>query len=134
MILLNIPLNLILIWPLGTGGLALSTAICAALNLAILTRLLHKRIQRLPRQADQAIPSAPLHEVAACLPRILLATALMAAAAFGALRLTQHLLGPDVAYSGIRLAAALFAGVLVYYLAAKFLKCRELPELLSRGS
>jgi len=132
-VLLNIPLNLILIWPLGTGGLALSTAICAALNLAILTRLLNKRIQSFA-QTDQAVPSAPLAEVAACLPRILLATALMAAAAFGALRLAEHLVGPSVAYSGIRLAAALFAGVLVYYLAAKFLKCREIPELLSRGS
>ena len=133
MVLLNIPLNLILIWPLGTGGLALSTAICAALNLIILTRLLHKRIQLLP-QADQTIPPAPLREVAACLPRILLATALMGAAAYGALVLAERLVGPAVRYSGIRLAAGLFAGILVYYLAAKFLRCRELPELLDKGS
>lgn len=133
LVALNIPLNLILIWPLGTGGLALSTAICAALNLAILTRLLHKRIRSLA-QTDQAIPSAPLAEVAACLPWIVLATVLMAAAAYGALEFSEHLLGPAVAYSGIRLAAGLFAGVLVYYLAARILKCRELPELLGKAS
>ncbi|NIA06734.1 MAG: murein biosynthesis integral membrane protein MurJ [Actinobacteria bacterium] len=133
MVLLNIPLNLILIWPLGTGGLALSTAICAALNLAILTRLLHKRIRGLT-QTDQAVPPSPLGEVAACLPRVLLATALMAAAAYGALILTEHLVGPAVAYSGLRLAAGLFVGVLVYYFAARVLKCRELPELLGSGS
>ena len=133
MVLLNIPLNLILIWPLGTAGLALSTAICAALNLAILTRLLNKRIQGFA-QNDQAVPSAPLAEVAACLPRILLATVLMAAAAYAALRLAQYLVGPSVAYSGIRLAAGLFVGVLVYYFAARILKCRELPELLSKDS
>ena len=133
MVLLNIPLNLILIWPLGTGGLALSTAICAALNLIILTRLLHKRIRALP-QTDQPLPVAPLGEVAACLPRILLATVLMAAAAFGALKLAHRIVGPDVAWSGIRLAAGLIAGALVYYLTARILKCRELPELLGKAS
>lgn len=40
---LNLILNLSLIWPLGTGGLALSTAICAALQVGILLRTLLKR-------------------------------------------------------------------------------------------
>ncbi len=40
MVGLNFALNLILIWPLGTAGLALSTALCAFLQVAILLRLL----------------------------------------------------------------------------------------------
>lgn len=40
MIGLNLALNLVLIWPLGTGGLALSTAVCATIQVAILLRRL----------------------------------------------------------------------------------------------
>jgi len=43
MIVLNFILNLILIWPLGTGGLGLSTAICAFLQVGILLTILIKR-------------------------------------------------------------------------------------------
>jgi len=45
MILLNLFLNLVLIWPLGTGGLALSTAICATIQVIILLKLLIRRYQ-----------------------------------------------------------------------------------------
>ncbi len=137
LVLLNIPLNLILIWPLGTGGLALSTAICAALNLAILTRLLSRKIEKLPagsEQADEVQRAGPLREVAAALPKIILATALMGAAAYGALVLTEKWVGPGVGQSGLRLGAAVLAGLAVYYLAARLLGCRELDELLGRDS
>lgn len=40
---INIMLNLILIWPLGAAGLALSTAICSYLQIAILLSVLRKR-------------------------------------------------------------------------------------------
>jgi len=36
-------LNLTLIWPLGTGGLALSTAICSYLQVIVLISVLKKR-------------------------------------------------------------------------------------------
>lgn len=36
MVLLNLTLNLVLVWPLGAGGLAWSTAICAAIQCVIL--------------------------------------------------------------------------------------------------
>jgi len=42
---LNVVLNLVLIWPLGTGGLALSTAICATLQAAVLLSLLVRYYQ-----------------------------------------------------------------------------------------
>ncbi|MCK4850401.1 MAG: murein biosynthesis integral membrane protein MurJ [Phycisphaerae bacterium] len=137
LVALNIPLNLILIWPLGTGGLALSTAICAALNLAILTRLLSRKIEKLPvsaEHADKVQAHQPLREVAAALPKIILATALMGAAAYGALVVTTRWVGSGVGQSGVRLGAAVLAGVVVYYLAARLLGCKELDELLGRDS
>lgn len=42
MVALNLGLNLILIWPLGTGGLALSTAFCATIQVTILLRRLSR--------------------------------------------------------------------------------------------
>jgi len=137
LVALNIPLNLILIWPLGTGGLALSTAICAALNLVILTRLLSRRIEKLPmgsEQADQVRQVGPLREVGAALPRIVLATVLMGGAAYGALVLSEKWVGSAVGLSGVRLGGAVLAGVLVYYLSARLLGCKELDELLGRDS
>jgi len=43
MVAVNFVLNCILVWPLGVGGLALSTAFCASLQAAILLRMLLKR-------------------------------------------------------------------------------------------
>jgi len=43
MIALNLLLNVLLIWPLATGGLALSTSLCATLQVIILLRILIKR-------------------------------------------------------------------------------------------
>jgi putative peptidoglycan lipid II flippase len=42
-VVLNIVLNLTLIWPLGAGGLALSTAICSYVQVGIMLWLLHRR-------------------------------------------------------------------------------------------
>ena len=42
-VLVNIVLNLTLIWPMGIGGLALSTAVCSYLQVAILVFCLRKR-------------------------------------------------------------------------------------------
>ena len=42
-VLVNIVLNLTLIWPLGTAGLALSTAICSYLQVGILVVVLRRR-------------------------------------------------------------------------------------------
>ena len=43
-VIVNIILNLTLVWPLGTGGLALSTAVCSYLQVAILLIMLRKRL------------------------------------------------------------------------------------------
>ena len=76
----------------------------------------------------------PLHEVARALPRIILATALMGLAAYGAMELATRWVGSAVAQSGIRLLAGLLAGLVVYYVSAKLLGCKELDELLGRDS
>ncbi len=48
MALLNLALNLALIWtPLGVGGLALSTAACAVLQVAVMNRLMRRRVAAL---------------------------------------------------------------------------------------
>ena len=136
LVALNVPLNLILIWPLGTGGLALSTAICAALNLTILTYLLRKRISDLSESAGLADEESkgPLRRVVGSLPKIVIATALMGVGAYGGLAVAERLVGTEVAQSGIRLAAGVGLGLAVYYAAAKLLGCKELDDLLGRDS
>jgi putative peptidoglycan lipid II flippase len=42
-VVLNVGLNLTLIWPLGVGGLALSTALCSYVQVGILLWLLHRK-------------------------------------------------------------------------------------------
>jgi len=43
-VVVNVSLNLILVWPMGTAGLALSTAICSYLQVVILVIALSKRL------------------------------------------------------------------------------------------
>jgi putative peptidoglycan lipid II flippase len=66
----NFLLNITLIWPLGTGGLAASTAICSYLQITILAVLLRKRLGH-----------SVLEGFALTAVKTALATALMAAAA-----------------------------------------------------
>jgi len=137
LVALNIPLNTILIWPLGTGGLALSTAICASLNFLILAHLLWKKIARraeADQQAGQTQVAKAMRQVAHSLPKILLATAAMAAAAYGAMALAGRWFGMAVQQSGIRLGFGLGTGLVVFYLAAKLLGCKELAELVGKDS
>ncbi len=54
-LVLNVILNLILMWPLKQGGIALSTTICSFLNCAILLYLLRKELGNI--HLGQIIPS-----------------------------------------------------------------------------
>lgn len=45
-VVLNLILNLVLIWPMGTAGLALSTSLCSYLQVAILLKGLVKKFGR----------------------------------------------------------------------------------------
>ncbi len=65
----NIALNLVLIWLLGTGGLALSTALCSYLQVVILAVMLRKQLG-----------SAIFEALAVTLAKTIAATLLMSAA------------------------------------------------------
>ena len=48
MVFINFTLNLTLIWPLGTAGLAWSTAVCAVVQCVVLSTLIHQRYVKHP--------------------------------------------------------------------------------------
>src|SRR5690606_14644009 len=106
-LLINVILNLVLMFPLQHVGLALATAIAAWVNAALLYRGLitrgHYRMDaRLRRR----------------LPRIGLATLLMIGAALGLAWLLDGPLHGDGALSFLALGAVVLAGLFVYGAAA----------------
>ncbi len=115
MIVLNFVLNLVLIWFLGVGGLALSTAISASLQalllLVMLRRMFGITIER---------------ELLAGVGKVLLATVIMSAAGFAAL---QALASQS---SVLQLAVGVPVCAGVYAVTAFILKIRELKLLFQR--
>jgi len=117
----NVVLNLTLIWFMGTAGLALSTAICSYLQVVILVSALRRRIGH-----------SILDGLAATLLKTAAATILMSAAALAIMYILKDM--PDNRlFNVVRLAAAVPAAVVVFVLAAKFLRIKEL-SLLSGGA
>lgn len=115
MIALNLALNLLLIWPLGTGGLALSTAICAVVQVGILLSLLIKRYQL---NITEGIRSS--------LAKTLAATLVMTVGCQG----LDHVLGPRGPL--IQLIQLLLVGAGLYGGASWLLRNPELQVLLRR--
>ena len=115
MIGLNFLLNLILIWPLATGGLALSTAICATIQVAVLWRLLARRHQL--RIGG---------EVASTLAKTVIATVVMALACWLCLDATSQSSALVQLIVAVPISAAVFAG------ASLLLKNEQIRELFSR--
>ncbi len=114
-VVVNVCLNLTLVWFLGTGGLAASTALCSYLQVAILTLVLRRQLgpgilAGLGRAILQTIA------VTACMEAALLAVMAM---------LREH--APL-----IRLAVAVPVAAGVYLLAAKLLHVEMLSLLLGR--
>ena len=117
----NIVLNLTLIWFMGTAGLALSTAICSYLQVAILVFVLRRRIGH-----------SILDGLAVTLLKTAAATILMCAAALAIMHILKD--APDNRlFNIVRLATAVPAAVTVFVLTAKFLRIKEL-SLLSGGA
>ena len=116
MILLNVPLNLILVWPLAEGGLALSTVLCAVIQVIWLGRILARRMGAL---SWWAIGPSVLRTAGATLAMTII-VAIVDAMWLG-----------DV-HVGARLAALVTVGVLVFVAVAAALKHPELKEL-ARG-
>lgn len=116
-VVLNIVLNLTLIWFMGTAGLALSTAICSYLQVAILLSVLRKRFG--PRLFEH-LPTTLL--------KTLCATLLMALAAAALLKLMAGLTYSRW-HNVIRLLAVVPTAAAVYVLAAKLLRIEILSLL-----
>jgi len=123
MVGINVAMNLGLIWPLGESGLAVSTALCSALQFGVLT-ILWKRT------SGRALGAGWISVV----PFVM--TLVMGACVLGVLRGT-HAMGLDSAswaHSGLRLASSVAAGGGVYLALAVFLHRPEIRLLLSRNA
>jgi len=108
----NIVLNLTLMWFLGTGGLAASTAICSYLQVTILMTVLYRRLG--PDILDGFAPA---------LLKTTAATLCMSGAVVIALAFSKDL--PNI----FKLLLAVPSGVVIYLLAAKFLRIEMLSLL-----
>jgi putative peptidoglycan lipid II flippase len=120
-VVLNLGLNLALVFVLGSAGLALATSITAGVNLAILTWLARRRLAVLA-----------LRPVAASAMRALAASLACGAAAWGALEGMGSLLPGDGL--GARLARVLVplaVGAAAFLGAGIGLRCPEAGELLA---
>ena len=116
-VVVNIVLNLTLIWFMGTAGLALSTAICSYLQVAILVLALRRRLGH-----------SILDGFCATLLKTIVAMALMALVGGGIISIMGNL--PDNRWFNIlRLAAVVPSAAAVYLLAAKLLRIEMLSLL-----
>ena len=115
----NIVLNLTLIWPLGTAGLALSTAICSYLQVVILVLVLRKRFE-----------NSILEGLWPTLVKIIAATAGMCLVG-GTIAYLMWGLPQSRWYNVLRLAAIVPSAAGVYILGAKLLHIEMLSLLFS---
>ncbi len=121
-VIVNVILNLVLIWPMGTAGLALSTAICSYLQVAILLPLLSKRLHH---------PILDYVFIMTFVKKIVVAVIVMSAVALGIIFMLAKL--PDNRSINIlRLAIIVPVSAGVYITAAKLLGIKEL-SLLTGG-
>ena len=109
-VVINIILNLILIWFMGTAGLALSTAVCSYMQVIILLMILRKRFGR-----------SILDGLFAVAAKSVLAAGIMFVAAMIILKLLENL--PfTFSFDITRLIIIVPLSALVYLFASKFLR------------
>jgi putative peptidoglycan lipid II flippase len=120
---LNFTCNMILVWPMAEGGLALSTVISALFQTAALSWILQQRCAHLEWR-----------RIGASALRTLLAAAVMGAAVWAAVWLAAPALVPEGRWLyAVQLAGGVGAGAVVFFAAARLLGMSELGDLLSRG-
>jgi len=120
---LNFVCNLILVWPMAEGGLALSTVISALFQTAVLAWFLQQRCAGLEWRA---IGSSAL--------RTLLAAAVMGAAVWAAVYWAAPMaLGPGRRLYAVQLFGGVAIGAAVFFVATRVLRMTELGDLLRRG-
>ncbi len=116
----NIVLNLILIWFLGTAGLACATAVCSYLQVIILVTALRRSLRK------QGLGNSILDGFASTLGKTIVATLCMSATIAATLGFSKN--WGDV----FRLLLVVPSAAAVYLLAAKFLHI-EMLSLLTGG-
>ena len=119
----NVVLNLTLIWFMGTGGLALSTAVCSYLQVFILVAVLRKRIGH---SFMQGLPATVLKTAAA--------TFLMTVVSGGVLCLMRNLPkgAGGLKFDIFRLVAVVLSSVVVYYICAVIMRNEGLSLVVRR--
>lgn len=121
MVLLNLTLNLSLIWSLGAAGLAWSTAISAAGQVVLLVLVLGKRVDR---PIDDSVVSS--------WTRTMIATTVMAAALFAVLYFIDVARLSWTQSAGLLLGMVLL-GMAVFFALARLMRAEELAWLRKRG-
>ncbi len=121
-VLLNLVLNFTLIWRMGTAGLALSTAICSYVQVAILGRALRKKL-------GDSIGKGLVITIV----KTLIATAIMLGVGIVIMNLMASLPYNKV-FNVARLAVVVPSTALVYWLAAKLLKIDMLSLISGKGA
>ena len=121
MVVLNLTLNLALVWPMGAAGLALSTAISAIIQNMLMLRVLRKHVDH---PVDKTVWKA--------WGRIVMFTLAMAGAVFVAglffddpAKLTKKMIY-------VQLTTMILVGAGVYFAAAWFSKAEEISWLRRR--
>lgn len=120
MVGLNLTLNMVFIWSLREGGLALSTSLCAVLQVVLLLYILRGRLDGQGQLG--------LGQIMHSLGKTLLATSIMAIVCLGALQIAPQA-GGTVLARAERLFLPITAGVIVFLGTAYLLGSEELRLL-----
>ena len=118
-VVLDLTMNLSLIWPLAERGLAVSTAISASVQVVCLAWLIQKRIGRLDWK-----------RLAATAGKAVVATAAMGAVCLAGLRYIPA--GPGTLRAGVALVVPITAAVFAYFAVARVLGIEELSLLFKK--
>jgi putative peptidoglycan lipid II flippase len=119
-VVINIILNVVLLFFLGTGGLALSTSLCSYLQVTILTILLHKRLG-----------NSLMEGFAGTLLKTAIACGIMTIATGIILYLFRNL--PErTQFDMLRVLAIVPSAAVVYLLVSKFLGIEQLKLITGR--
>jgi putative peptidoglycan lipid II flippase len=116
-IAINFAMNWSLVGLLQERGLALSTSVVALLNFALLYFIMQKRIQGIEGS-----------KTAGAIAKILLASAVMAAACWAVSQGVYHFVGDHRVARLINVVASVSAGAGVFYLVAYWLGVEELKS------
>jgi putative peptidoglycan lipid II flippase len=111
-IVLNLVLNALLVWPLAELGLAIATVVSATLHAIILLIMLARR--------QSVFDARPL---VATLLRAAIASGVMALAAVGALHATSA--GPELSTQIFRVTLTVAVAIAVYFLTSQLIGSRE---------